>query len=98
RINEAVRQVIEATGILRGRRRRGVDSTLLADAVATEDTITQLIAAVRRVARVVPGAAEQIAAVCTGHDYTRPGKPDIDWDDPAAQDAFVSAPGDDGKP
>jgi hypothetical protein len=43
------------------------------------------------VAREVPGAAEQIAAVCTGHDYSRPGKPKIDWDDPAAKDALVSA-------
>jgi hypothetical protein len=91
RINDAVRQVIEATGILRGRRRRAVDSTILADAVATQDTITQLISQIRRVARVVPGAAEQIAVVCTGHDYTQPGKPDIDWDDPAAKDALVSA-------
>src|SRR6266545_136748 len=91
RINDAVRQVIEATGILRGRHRRAVDSTILADAVATQDTITQLIAAIRRVARVVPGAAEQIAAVCIGHDYTQPGKPSIDWDDPAAKDALVSA-------
>jgi hypothetical protein len=91
RINDAVRQVIEATGVLRGRHRRAVDSTILADAVATQDTITQLIAAVRRVGRVVPGAAERIAAVCTGHDYTRPGKPGIDWDDPGAKDALVSA-------
>jgi hypothetical protein len=91
RINDTVRQVIEATGILRGRRRRAVDSTILADAVATQDTVTQLISQIRRVARVVPGAAERIAAVCTGHDYTRPGKPDIDWDDPAAKDALVSA-------
>jgi hypothetical protein len=29
--------------------------------------------------------------VCTGHDYSRPGKPKIDWDDPAAKDALVSA-------
>jgi len=91
RINDAVKQVVEATGILRGRRRRVVDSTILADAVATQDTITQLIASIRRVARQVPGAAEQIAAVCTGHDYSRPGKPDVDWDDPAAKDALVSA-------
>jgi Transposase DDE domain/Transposase domain (DUF772) len=90
RINDAVRQVIEATGILRGRTRRAVDSTILADAVATQDTITQLIAAIRRVGRVVPGAAERIAAVCTGHDYSRLGKPDIDWDDPTAKDALVS--------
>jgi hypothetical protein len=94
RINDAVRTVVQETGILRGRHRRAVDSTILADAVATQDTITQLIAAVRRVARQVPGAAEQITAVCTGHDYTQPsksGKPDIDWDDPAAKDTLVSA-------
>jgi hypothetical protein len=91
RISDAVREVIEQTGVLAGRRRRVVDSTILADAVATQDTITQLVAAVRRVARVVPGAAEQVAAVCTGHDYRSPGKPRADWDDPAAKDALVSA-------
>ena len=91
RINEVVRTVIEETGVLKGRRRRAVDSTILADAVATQDTITQLIAAIRRVARVVPGAAALIASVCTGHDYSQPGKPRIDWDDPAAKDALVSA-------
>jgi Transposase DDE domain/Transposase domain (DUF772) len=91
RVNDAVRKVIEETGVLRGRRRRAVDSTILADAVATQDTVTQLVSAVRRVAREVPGAAEEIAAVCAGHDYSRPGKPKIDWDDPQAKDALVSA-------
>lgn len=91
RVNDAVRQVVAQTGILTGRRRRAVDSTILADAVATQDTITQLIAAIRRVARQVPGAAEQIAVVCTGHDYFKPGKPRIDWDDPTAKDTLVSA-------
>jgi Transposase DDE domain/Transposase domain (DUF772) len=91
RINEAVKQVVEETGILAGRRRRAVDSTILADAVATQDTITQLVAAVRRVARQVPGAAAQIQAVCSAHDYSKPGKPQIDWDDPQAKEALVSA-------
>ena len=91
RINEAVRTVVAETGILRGRRKRAVDSTILADAVATQDTIIQLISAMRRVRRIVPGAAEQIVAVCTGHDYSRPGKPSIDWDEPGAKDALVSA-------
>jgi hypothetical protein len=77
--------------VLRGRRRRAVYSTVLADAVATQDTVTQLISAIRKVAREVPGAAGQIAKVCTGHDYSKPGKPKIDWDDPAAKDALVSA-------
>ncbi len=91
RISEAVAKVIAQTGVLKGRRRRAVDSTILADAVATQDTITQLVAAIRRVARVVPGAVGQIAELCTGHDYSCPGKPRIDWDDPQAKDALVSA-------
>jgi hypothetical protein len=91
RVSDAVKTVVEQTGVLRGRRRRAVDSTILADAVATQDTVTQLISAIRRVARQVPGAAEQIAAVCTGHDYSKPGKPKIDWDDPQAKEALVSA-------
>jgi Transposase domain (DUF772)/Transposase DDE domain len=90
RINDAVQTVIESSGVLRGRGRRAVDSTILADAVATQDTITQLIAAIRRVARVVPGAGELVAAVCSGHDYSRPGKPSIDWDDKDAKDVLVS--------
>jgi hypothetical protein len=87
RVNDAVKKVIELTG----RRRRAVDSTILADGVATQDTVTQLISAVRKVAREVPGAAETIAGPCTGHDYGKPGKPQIDWDDPAAKDALVPA-------
>ena len=91
RVNDAVRKIVEETGVLKGRRRRAVDSTILADGVATQDTVTQLISAIRRVAREVPGAAEQIAVVCTGHDYSVPGKPKIDWDDPAAKEALVPA-------
>jgi IS5 family transposase len=91
RINDAVRTIAAETGVLAGRRRRAVDSTILADAVSTQDTITQLVSAIRRVARQVPGAAELIAEVCTGHDYSQPGKPKIDWDDPAAKQQLVSA-------
>jgi len=89
RVFDAVAEVIAQTGILRGRRKRCVDSTVFDDAVATQDTVTQLVAAMRKVARVVPGAGEVIAAVCR-LDYSRPGKPDIDWDDPAAKQALVS--------
>jgi hypothetical protein len=91
RVSDAVARVITETGILKGRRRRAVDSTILSDAVATQDTITQLVAAIRRAGRVVPGAAELIARACTGHDYSAPGKPRIDWEDPQAKDALVSA-------
>jgi IS5 family transposase len=91
RVNDAVRRVIGATGILAGRRRRAVDSTILADAVATQDTVTQLIAAMRRVMREVPGAAGLIAARCTGFDYDKGRRPVIDWSDPQAAQELVSA-------
>ena len=89
RVFDAVAQVIAQTGVLRGRRKRCVDSTVFDDAVATQDTVTQLVAAIRKVTRVVPGAGEVIEAVCK-LDYSQPGKPPIDWDDPAAKDALVS--------
>ena len=87
RIFEAVRQVVEATGVLKGRGRRVLDSTILEDAVATQDTVTQLVAAIRRVRRLVPEArGVEVAA----HDYDRPGKPDCAWDDLEAKQALVS--------
>jgi hypothetical protein len=90
RIFDAVRGVVTATGVLAGRTRRALDSTVLDDAVARQDTVTQLIAAVRRVGRVVPGAGDLVARVCTGYDYTRAGKPDIAWDDEQAREDLVS--------
>ncbi len=91
RIFDAVRSVVAQTGVLRGKARRALDSTVLDDAVATQDTVTQLIAAIRRVRREVPGAAQIVADACSGHDYDDPGKPRIAWDDPQARDALVSA-------
>lgn len=91
RIFTVVARVVEATGVLSGRKRRALDSTILADAVATQDTVTQLIAAIRRVAREVPGGADVVATYCTGHDYSAPGKPRIAWDDPAARQELISA-------
>jgi hypothetical protein len=91
RIFEAVRSVVAATGVLQGKSMRALDSVVLDDAVATQDTVTQLIAAIRRVSREVPGAAAVIAERCRAHDYGDPGKPAIAWDDQAAREALVSA-------
>ncbi len=54
RIFDAVREVVDTTGVLKGKTRRALDSTLLDDAVATQDTVTQLVSAIRRVRRLVP--------------------------------------------
>ena len=88
RIFDAVREVVAATGVLKGKTRRALDSTLLDDAVATQDTVTQLIAAIRRVRKVVPGAA---AVTLVAHDYESPSKPLIAWDDAEAKAALVDA-------
>ena len=57
------------------------------DAVATQDTVTQLVAAIRRVWRLIPKARElELGA----HDYDRPGKPECAWDDLEAKQALVS--------
>lgn len=74
--------------MLKGKVRRALDSTVLDDAVATQDTVTQLISAIRRVRRLVPQAA---ALDLVGHDYSDPGKPRIAWDDDAARQQLVSA-------
>lgn len=97
RIFEAVRDVIAATGAVASRQRRALDSTVLDDAVARQDTVTQLIAQIRRVGRDVPGADDVVTAVCTrlagltSTGYEAAGKPRIAWDDPAARDELVSA-------
>jgi Transposase DDE domain/Transposase domain (DUF772) len=91
RIFEAVRAVVAQTGALAGRTRRALDSTVLDDAVATQDTVTQLIGAIRRLRREVPGAAEVVTEHCGAHDYDDPGKPAIAWDDAQARDRLVDA-------
>lgn len=91
RIFDAVKAVVAETGVLKGKNRRALDSTALDDAVATQDTVTQLVAVIRKVRREVPGAAEVVARVCSAHDYDDPGKPQIAWDDSAARAVLVDA-------
>lgn len=88
RIDERVKRVADVTEVLAGRDRRALDSTVLFDAVATQDTVTQLVAQIRRVRRLVPAARE---VAVSAHDYDRAGKPECDWDDRGARDQLVSA-------
>jgi hypothetical protein len=68
-----------------------VDSVVLEDAVATQDTITQLMVAIRRVRREAPEAAEIVATTCHAQDYDDAGERAIAWDDHRACGAVVSA-------
>ena len=91
RIVEAIAAVVTETGVLAGKRRRALDSTILDDAVARQDTITQIIAAVRRFGRDVPDGKNLVSAHARRYDYSRAGKPEIAWDDAEAREALVSA-------
>lgn len=94
RLFEDVNVVARQAGLLRGRK-RVLDSTPLFDAVSTQDTVTQLRAAVRKLLMVADrhgavGLATAVRSVLTrDDDYAAPGKPPCDWDDPAAREALV---------
>lgn len=87
RIFDAVREVVTETGVLKGKTRRALDSTLLDDAVATQDTVTQLTSMIRRVRKAIPAAA---AVEVVAHDYEAGGKPACAWDDPDARDELIT--------
>ena len=89
RIFDAVRAVIDATGVIKGKHRRVLDSTVLDDAVATQDAVMQLVSAIRRVRRLVPEAK---ALTLAAHDYDNdPGKPACAWDDAEGIDRLITA-------
>ena len=89
RIFDAVRAVIDATGVIKAKTRRVLDSTVLDDAVTTQDAVMQLVSAIRRVRRLVPEAK---ALELSAHDYDHdPGKPACAWDDPEGLDALITA-------
>src|SRR5947209_14521495 len=54
RIFDAVRSVITASGVIAGKTRRALDSTVLDDAVQRQDTVTMLVTQIRRVRRLLP--------------------------------------------
>src|SRR5512136_396189 len=80
---------------------KGGDSTALYDAVATQDTVTLIRAAIRgllKEAREPDSALEaQLRGVLKREDdYRDAGKPVCDWDDQAARDALIDALARDG--
>jgi IS5 family transposase len=87
RIFDAVRAVIVETGVIAGKHRRVLDSTVLDDAVARQDTITMLVEQIRRARRLVPDLAE---VPVRGHNLEGGGRPPCDWDDPADRDRLIS--------
>lgn len=87
RVFDAVREVIAESGVLKNKTRRALDSTILDDAVATQDTITMMWSQIRRCRRLIPEAAR---LVLVAHDYESAGKPWCDWSDPESRSGLVN--------
>jgi IS5 family transposase len=93
RLFEDTRVAARQAGAM-GNRARVVDSTALYDAVATQDTVTQLRAAIRKLLVVLDNSRPELAGAVRGalsrhDDYHSPGKPPCDWDDRSAREALV---------
>ena len=86
RIFNTVRTVIAETGVITGKTRRALDSTVLDDAVQRQDTVTMIAAQIRRVRKLIPA----LRAVWVREHNLEPGRPPCDWDDPADVDRLVS--------
>jgi IS5 family transposase len=86
RIFNAVRAVIAETGVIARKHRRALDSTVLDDAVARQDTVSMLATQVRRVRKLIP----PLCNVWVREHNLEPGRPPCDWDDPADVDRLVS--------
>jgi len=91
RIFEAALDVAKEAGLVG--RRRVIDSTALYDAVATQDTVTMIRAAIRGLLRVADKtlAAELRSVLQRDDDYATAGKPVCDWEDKQAREALVDA-------
>jgi hypothetical protein len=93
RLFEDTKTVARVTGAMKGRA-RVLDATAIYDAVATQDTVTQLRASIRRLLACLDRAGLPLAAGVRGvlardDEYATAGKPPCDWDDPAAREALV---------
>jgi IS5 family transposase len=93
RLFEDTKVAARQSGALRGRA-RVLDATAIYDAVATQDTVTQLRAAIRRLLACLDQAGSSLAAAVRAglsrdDSYAAPGKPPCDWDDPAAREQLV---------
>ena len=87
RIFDAVRELIRSSGAIKGRTRRALDSTVLDDAVARQDTIDMLTAQIRRVRRLIP---DLLKVAVREDNIAGTGRPPCDWADPADIERVVS--------
>ncbi|MBA2694297.1 MAG: IS1182 family transposase [Actinobacteria bacterium] len=90
RIFDVTLEAARAAGVVSAK--RVLDSTPVYDAVATQDTVTMIRSAIRRLLAAADRDLEAglRAVVCRDDDYLSGGKPTCDWHDPAARERLVA--------
>ena len=86
RIFDAVRDVVKGSGVIAGKHRRALDSTVLDDAVARQDTITMITTQMRRVRKLLP----ELHGVFVHEENLEGRRPPCDYEDRADIDRLVS--------
>jgi IS5 family transposase len=86
RIFEAVRAVVNESGVIAGKHRRALDSTVLDDAVQRQDTISLLQSQIRRVRKLVP----ELAHIYVHEMNLTLGRPPCDFEDQGDIDRVIS--------
>lgn len=93
RIFDSFKEVADQAGLLTRRGVRVLDSTPVLSAVQTQDTVSLIKGAIRRLLTLLgksdPDAKAAIQAALMRDDYDTSGKPAIDWDDDDARAALV---------
>lgn len=93
RIFDRFKEVATQAGLLTRRGIRVLDSTPVLSAVQTQDTVSLIKGAIRRLLKLLhkadPDTKAAIEAALRRDDYTSVGKPAIDWDDEHARAALV---------
>jgi len=90
RVFDLVARLVAGCGALTGRTRRVTDSTVVADAVARQDTYQLLVWQVHRVRALFPELADWVDCLPGRAWYADRSRPQIDWADPAAREDLVS--------
>jgi len=90
---DRVVQQAKAEGFLSSEATVRLDSFLITGAAARQDTYTLLRRGILRLLTLAQchGCRPQLEAVLERADYHKKGKPEIDWDDPAAREALLTS-------
>ena len=89
-IFDAVTRIVDQCGVIKVKHRRVVDSTIIDDAVARQDTYKLLIWQIAKIGEDFPQLAPGIDHLPGGGWYRERLRPDIDWTSKGAKNDLVS--------